>query len=178
MTSASGDDALPLDEAGFGRVLDRISPGLLALGRCFATDDATAERLVEGAWRSALRGELPGTRLPVALARRMAVAAADDPPALASARQRLRLALATGGSTGLPGQRDRRQAAGPGGSAPLAREIAVLPPALRVALVLHDVHGWPAQDVQALLGVSHGVFARLLGQARARLVPHAVGEAV
>lgn len=178
MTPATTDDLLPLDEDGFVRALDRISPALLGLARCFVTDDATADRMVEGAWSSALRGEVLGAALPVALARRMAVPAADDPPALVTARRLLRTVLAPGGAR-LPGQRDRRSgAAGPAARAPLAEGISTLPLAVRVVLVLHDVHGWPAGDVQALLGVSPDVGARMLGHARSGLVPLAVGEPV
>ena len=177
MTTATGDDdALPLDEDGFGRALDRISPALLGLARCVTSDDAIAERMVEDAWRSALRGEVLGP-LPVALARRMAVAAPDDPSRLGTARQLLRVVLASGGRASLPGQRDRRWDAA-AADASLDAGISALPPVQRVALVLHDVHGWPVRDVQTLLGVGSAGWCRLIGQARDRLVPSAVGEAV
>lgn len=179
MTAATSDDVLRLDEDGFGRALDRLSPGLLALARCFAPDDATADRMVEGAWRSALRGEARGAALHVALARRMAVAAPDDPPSLGIARQRLRIALGSAARSPLPVQRDhRRPGGGPATGVPLSHVISALPSALRVALVLHDVHGWPARDVQSLLGVSRSSCATMLGQARGELCAGTVGEVV
>jgi DNA-directed RNA polymerase specialized sigma24 family protein len=178
MTPATGDDVLPADEHAFGQALDRLSPGLLALARCFAPDDETAEQMVVDAWRSALDGGALGARLPVALARRMSVAATDDAPSLVAARRRLRVVLASGGGTPLPLQRDRWSGRGPLRPAALDRELSALPPALRVALVLHDVHRWAAADLQALLGVGPRTLVCMLGEARGSLGSQAVGEAV
>jgi RNA polymerase sigma-70 factor (ECF subfamily) len=57
----------------------------------------------------------------------------------------------------------------PGERVDLERAIATLPEGARQVLVLHDVEGWPHEDIAAALGVTVGTTKSQLHRARALL---------
>lgn len=165
-------------ERDFLDALDRWSPGLLGLALAFADDAATAHRMVEDGWLRALRrGQLddPAGSRRVAVVRAMTGTGTDtrrDGP-LAAAQRSLRLAVRGAGVVVLPGQRERRPPAGRTSVAPARLEVADLrrlPPPLRLVLLLTDVQGWPAEEVEELLEVRPQAHRAILGHARRGLL--------
>ena len=165
------------DERGFSEALDRWSPSLLGLARSFAPDVATAQRMVERGWTSALRsGHLddPGRPVRLAVVRAMAVSAQPEADlALAAGQRALCLAIRSSGVVVLPGQRDRRAATAVGATLPVTPalgDLDLLAPPLRLVLLLVDVHRWPAQEVEELLEVRPAALRAILGHSRRALL--------
>lgn len=171
------------DERDFSTALDRWSPGLLALALAFTEDAGTAHRMVEHAWSSALReGHLddPTADVRTAVVRAMAgggpgasagAGAGADPAVLAGQRS-LRHALHAAGVLVLPRQRTGRPRAA-AALQPVALDLAdlgLLAPPLRLVLLLSDAQRWPAEEVEALLGVRPAARRSILGHARRALL--------
>ncbi len=155
------------------RLVDQHSPHLLQVAGFFAADGAAAQRMVVRAWHLALPVLLPdplagaeGTEPPrVALVRALAVGDPDDPRVDSGARA-LRLAV-QGAGCFVPLQLQPVTAAAGRDDLP-ARLRAVVGP-LRLVLLLTDVQGWAAQDVEELLEVRPAARRALLALARDQL---------
>jgi RNA polymerase sigma-70 factor, ECF subfamily len=140
------DGARTLDAEGFGALLDRETPVLLAAARAVLLDDADAQDVVqttlELAWRhrSTLRDPAAGRGWLLRIQMREAF----------RWRRRLgRLVRLDAGVVEIPGP-----SVAPADTVAIRDALRRLPPRVRAAVVLHHMVGLPVAEVAGALGTS------------------------
>jgi len=195
---AVGDDAELLgrlragDERAFGEIVREWSPLLLRVAGSFVSTHASAEECVQEAWLGVIRGldRFEGrsrlrtwvVRILVNVARRRAerdgrvipwsALVEESGPTVDPRRFRGPGERWAGGWTeqGAPREWEPEAVLLAGEAmALLLRGLEELPPRQRAVVTLHDVHGLSAEEVCAVLELSHGNQRVLLHRGRARL---------
>ncbi len=198
--TAAVDDAASVsalaagDEAAFARLVDLWSPAMLRVARHHVSTDASAEEVVQDTWLAVLRGldRFEGRsslrtwafRILVNTAKTrgvrerrtvpMSALETDDGPTVDPSRFRGPGDAYPGGWKAFPSTWPTPDEGVLGSDARrvVAAAVATLPDRQRAVVTLRDVHGFGAEEVCTMLGLSPGNQRVLLHRARAAVRAH------